>query len=303
MARLARAPPIGSKATAPVISLSVEVVEIGEAARGEKGAAHVADGAFDPALLVAAGHRDRPRLEAILPGEGEQAGMEADRVVAPFQHRTLEIGAGRPGPQRCVGSSSRPGAADHRLAVRVNRDASLSVAAPASGPSGRHASDGHDGLPGSVVRPAGSSVAEPAERTPQRSRSGRGRSNCKRSPGGGNLRTEKDGPIAGRPALCRRASVDERHRWQDSRPACVPGTMWGRRRCRTCKLRAAPCLPAKFGRPPLRRPPGCRALSQPEHELVSHRLLCDLPQVRPSHPAATPSGDARRRLCADSHRR
>ena len=227
MARLARAPPIGSKATAPVISLSVEVVEIGEAARGEKGAAHVADGAFDPALLVAAGHRDRPRLEAILPGEGEQAGMEADRVVAPFQHRTLEIGAGRPGPQRCVGSSSRPGAADHRLAVRVNRDASLSVAAPASGPSGRHASDGHDGLPGSVVRPAGSSVAEPAERTPQRSRSGRGRSNCKRSPAGGNLRTEKDGPIAGRPALCRRASVDERHRWQDSRPACVPGTMWG----------------------------------------------------------------------------
>jgi len=57
------------------------------------------------------------------------------------------------------------------------------------------------------------------------------------------------------------------------------------------------------GRPPLRRPPGCQALSAPEHELARHRPRRDPPQARPSHPAATPSGDARRRLRADSHHR
>ena len=199
--------------------------------------------------------------------------------------------------------ASRPGAADHRLAVRVNRDASLSVAAPASGPSGRHASDGHDGLPGSVVRPAGSSVAEPAERTPQRSRSGRGRSNCKRSPGGGNLRTEKDGPIAGRPALCRRASVDERHRWQDSRPACVPGTMWGTAPMQNLQVARGAVLARQVWQaaaaPSSRLPSFIPARTRAGQSPTALRS----PSSSAVTPATTPSGDARRRLCADSHRR
>ena len=251
-----------------------------------------------PRCVVIEGGRDDAGGGAGTPGEaaagrsGRTSGS-ADRAA----------GAGRPGPQRCVGSSSRPGTADHRLAVRVNRDASLSVAEPASGPSGRHATGGHDGLLDNVVPPAGSSVAEPAGHRRRRSRSDRGRSNCKRSPGGGSLRTGKDGPISARPALCHRHGVDERQRWQDSRPACVPGTVWGTAPMPNLQVARGAVLAHKSGRPPLRRPPARRALSPPEHELVSHRPRCHPPSSSAVAPAATPSGDARRRLRAGSHRR
>ena len=124
-------------------------------------------------------------------------------------------------------SSSRPAPTDHRPAARVNRDASLSVAPPASGSSAPHACGGHDGSPDSAVQPAEPSGGAPAAHSRRRSRADRGRSNCKRSPGGGNRRTGTDGPMADRAALLRRCDMDGRHCWQDSRPACVPGTMWG----------------------------------------------------------------------------
>ena len=89
--RFARTAPVGGQAATPVVGLGIEIVEIGEAARGEEGARHVADRPLDPALLVAARHRDRPRFEAILASKGEQARVEADCIAAPFQHRTLEI--------------------------------------------------------------------------------------------------------------------------------------------------------------------------------------------------------------------
>jgi hypothetical protein len=47
----------------------VEIVQISETACGEEGARHVVDRALDPTPLITAGHRDRPRLEAILPPE------------------------------------------------------------------------------------------------------------------------------------------------------------------------------------------------------------------------------------------
>jgi hypothetical protein len=160
-------------------------------------------------------------------GAGTPGGAAAGRSGRTSGSADRAAGAGRPGRRRRVWPSSRPAAPDHRGPVRVNRDASLFVAALASGPFGRRACGGHDGPPGSAVRPVGSSIAAPARHRRQRSRAGHGRSNCKRSPGRGNQRTGTDGPIAARPARCRRHSVDERHRWQDSRPACVPGTMWG----------------------------------------------------------------------------
>ena len=43
-------------------------------------------------------------------------------------------------------------------AARVNRDASLFLAAPGSGPSGRHASAGHEGSPDSAGRRPGGSA-------------------------------------------------------------------------------------------------------------------------------------------------
>jgi len=153
--------------------------------------------------------------------------------------------------------------------VRVNRDASLSVAAPANGPSGQRACGGRDGSPGSAARPAGRSVAAPAGHRRRCSRADRGHSNCKRSPVGGNRRTGTDDLIAGRGPLCRRHSVDERHRWQDTRPACVPGTVWGtaplqylqveRGAVLASKLWQALATPSSPGPPPTpARPPPAR---------------------------------------------
>src|SRR5208282_4715894 len=67
------------------------VIQINEAAGREEGIPDVADGALDAALLVAAGDRDRARLVAIVPGEAQQGGMEADRRAMPLKHGALEI--------------------------------------------------------------------------------------------------------------------------------------------------------------------------------------------------------------------
>ena len=84
-------------------------------------------------------------------GAGTPGGAAAGRSGRTSGSADRAAGAGRPGRRRRVWPSSRPAPADHRQAVRVNRDASLSVAAPASGPSGRHACGGHDGSPGSAA--------------------------------------------------------------------------------------------------------------------------------------------------------
>ena len=89
--RLARAAPVGGKAAAPVIGLSIEIVEIGEVAGGEKGAADVADAALDAAFLVAAGDSDGTRFVTIVPGKAQQPGMEADCVAPAFQHGAFQV--------------------------------------------------------------------------------------------------------------------------------------------------------------------------------------------------------------------
>ena len=89
--RFARTAPIGGKAATPVICLSVEIVEIGEAAGGEKGAADVADTSFDATFLVATSDRDRTRFVAVVPSKAQQRGVEADRVTASFQHGAFQV--------------------------------------------------------------------------------------------------------------------------------------------------------------------------------------------------------------------
>ena len=183
------------------------------------------------------------------------------------------------------------------MTARVNRDASLSVAAPASGPSGRHASDGHDGLLDNAVRPAGSSVAEPAGNRRQRSKSDRGRSNCKRSPGGGNLRTGKDGPISARPALCRRRGVDERHRWQDSRPACVPGTVWGTAPMQNLQVARGAVLAPKLWQALAAPSSWCPPPSMPARASAG-RSAPALPHLTRHQDCSAPPGASRRAMLA-----
>ena len=89
-------------------------------------------------------------------GAGTPGGAAAGRSGRTSGSADRAAWPGRPGRRRRVWPSSRPAPTDHRRPARVNRDASLSVAAPASGPSGRRACGGHDGSPGSAAQPAGS---------------------------------------------------------------------------------------------------------------------------------------------------
>ena len=157
-------------------------------------------------------------------------------------------------------------------------------------------------LSGLLDRPS----AGPLWHSHRRSRPDRGRSNCKRSPAGGNRRTGTDGPIAGRPALCRRHSVDERHRWQDTRPACVPGTVWGTAPLQNLQVERgavlAPKLWQALAAPSSCGPPSTPARAPPAR--FSHRGPASRPlSRRPLTPAAMPPGDARRRLRALPHHR
>ena len=70
--------PIGRHARAPGCGLGIEIVETGEGAGSEEIVAHIADGALDPAFLVPARNRHRPRLVAIVSRECEQDRVEAD---------------------------------------------------------------------------------------------------------------------------------------------------------------------------------------------------------------------------------
>ena len=253
-------------------------------------------GALVPVVIQ--GGRDDAGVDAgtpdgAAPGRSGRTSGSADRAT----------GAGQPGRQRRLGSSSRPAPTDHRPAVRVNRDASLSLAAPASGPCVPHASDGHGGSPDSAAQPAGRCTDVPAAHSRRRSRSDRGHSNCKRSPAGGNRHTGTGGLIADRPAPRRSSGVDEHHPWQDTRPACVPGTMWGHGAEPDCQVtRPASCLPPNSGKPSARRLP--RSLGS--HPCQACAGLSAIHSRSTAGSGVTPlrmTHATRRRLCADSHRR
>ena len=78
-------------APAPSNSLRVEIVDIGELARGEEALANEVDMALDPPLLIAPANRHRARLEAVVGGEGEEFRVEANRVAHAFEHNALEV--------------------------------------------------------------------------------------------------------------------------------------------------------------------------------------------------------------------
>ena len=78
-------------APAPGNGLRVEIVDIGELARGEEALADEVNMAFDPALLIAAADRHRARLEAVVGSEAEELRVEANRVAHAFEHDALEV--------------------------------------------------------------------------------------------------------------------------------------------------------------------------------------------------------------------
>ena len=88
---LSGAAPIRRQATAPGLGLDIEVVEIGKLSGREEVVAHIADGALNAALLVAACHRHRTRVITIMCGERDQGRMKANGVALALQHCALEI--------------------------------------------------------------------------------------------------------------------------------------------------------------------------------------------------------------------
>ena len=88
---LPRAAPVRRNAAAPVLGLDIERLQIAGVAAGEEVVAHVADGAFDAALLVASRDGNRPGFEAVVTGEADQGGMETDGVASPLQNSALQI--------------------------------------------------------------------------------------------------------------------------------------------------------------------------------------------------------------------
>jgi len=80
-----------SDAIAPFQSLAIEVLESGEAASGEEGIANIADGAFDPPLLIAASRAARPGVEMIMRAEFKQAWVKVNGVAAPLGDNTFQV--------------------------------------------------------------------------------------------------------------------------------------------------------------------------------------------------------------------
>ena len=117
---------------------------------------------------------------------------------------------------------------------------------------------------GSAVRQHASCGGGPLAHNRRGNRFAHDRSGCRSAPGGDSPRTHTAGRIPRR--HCRSGShhVDERHDCRDTRPACVPGTVWGTASSVTAKFTSAPCLPLDQGKPlPALRSSASRRSSQP----------------------------------------
>ena len=143
-------------------------------------------------------------------------------------------GSARPVPGGChpkklrrSRSSASRTAANHRLAVGVNPDASLSCYGPGNAAPERHGRAARGGWTGNAARRRSGYGAGLAARSLRRSRPDRGRNSCKSEPGRDTPHTETAWLVALRLVRIRRRHVDERRDSQDNDPACVPSTVWG----------------------------------------------------------------------------
>ena len=149
---------------------------------------------------------------------------------------------------------------DHRAGGGVNRDASLSCRAPGSDVPAQHGRAVHGGWFGSAIRQHANCDAGPVAHNRRGNRFAHGRSSCRSAPGTGIPRTHTAGLTPRRHRRIGRHHVDERHYCRDTRPACVPGTVWGTAPSVTAKFRSAPCLPLVQGN---LDPPSIAAPAQP----------------------------------------
>src|ERR1035437_5455087 len=77
---------------APLQSLTVAFFERGESAARPERIAHIADGAFHPAFLIACPDLAGARNKVIVARQFQQAGVEEDLIVAAFEYGAAQVG-------------------------------------------------------------------------------------------------------------------------------------------------------------------------------------------------------------------
>ena len=176
-------------------------------------------------------------------GAGTPCGRTADntghtsgsaRSVGRHRGMALQRRSKPPLPARSQ-RLSRPPTPHHPEAAVGNPDASRSFGR-ASGGHAPHGSPDRGGLPDSAARRRAGNDVEPSARTRQRSKSGRGRSSCRRALEPGTERTGTAAPFLP-PDRLHPGGILPRH-------ACS-APCGARRRTRTWRFRSAPCLPIR----------------------------------------------------------
>ena len=100
----------------------------------------MADAALDPPLLVAASWRHRARLVAVMPGQGQKRGVQADGIPAALEHGRLQVVVqGDPGGA-APGFEGGDVAAQEALHARVKEETQEDLARPR-----QHHDEAHEG--------------------------------------------------------------------------------------------------------------------------------------------------------------
>ena len=175
-------------------------------------------------------------------GAKNPGGRSPDSAARTTGSARPSAGAVLPRSLRRSRSSASRGAADHRAALGVNPDASRFCAAPGSAVPVRHASAVPDGWSGSADRRLAGHGGGHAAHIPRRSKSGRGRSSCRSTPGRDSPRTQTTELSPRRRSRIDRRPVDERHDCRDTGSACVPSTVWGTASSKTAKFNVGAVL-------------------------------------------------------------
>ena len=204
-----------------------------------------------------------------MPGSGDRTNGSA----------MSRAGAAPPGWLRRRRSSASRAPADHPVAVRVNRDASLSCCAPDSDASDRHARAALGGWSGNAVRQHAARGVGRVRHSLRHSRFGRDRSSCRSGSGCGNRRTETAALIGPRGAQTGRPYVDERHDCRDIGPAYVSSTVWGTAsmRDRQVGLGAVLAPQCRNATPPLVTASAAHALRRSRRHAPTYPTIADMP--------------------------
>ncbi len=188
-------------------------------------------------------------------------------------------GAAPPGWLRRRRSSASRAPADHPVAARVNRDASLSCRAPDSDACDRHARAALGGWSGNAVRQHAARGVGRVWHSLRHSRFGRDRSSCRSGSGCGNRRTETAGLIGPRGARTGRPYVDERHDCRDIGAAYVSSTVWGTASMRDRQVGPGAVLApqCRNATPPLVTASAAHALRRCRRHALTDPAIADMP--------------------------